>query len=241
MSAYSSLVLGTSGLVSYWRLGESSGSVVDSQNAHNGTVTSATYGETGLLVGDADKALLFDADGDKVVIADHTDYAVSTGLSIEAWIRLDASTSGQVVFGRRTAAGAGGFSLQTGSAGNMDLLCTLNGAGGQAISGSGFTTGTTIHVVATFNGAFLRVYRNGAQVSVDGQDWTGFPIVNPASPVVEIGHESWNANQSFRGVIDEVAIYNVALSPTTIAAHYALGHNGPGSVRLAQQFQLRPY
>ena len=240
MSAYSNLVLATSGLVSYWRLGEPSGSVVDSKSAHNGTVTGATYGQTGLLTGDSDKALLYDADGDKVVIADHADFALTTGLTIEAWVSLDSFASGRAIFARRQAGGNGGYYMAASNSDGIEVACSLSGAGFQATEATGFTVGPVFHVVGTFDGAFLRIYKNGVQAAFNVQDWTGFPISTPASTITEIGYQTVGGT-SWRGVIDEVAIYNVALSPATIAAHYALGHNGPGSVRLARQFQLRPY
>ena len=58
MSAYSDAVLADSP-VGYWRLGEASGAFVDSSgNGNNGAaVGSPTYGETGALSADSDKAV----------------------------------------------------------------------------------------------------------------------------------------------------------------------------------------
>lgn len=240
MSAYSNLILGTAGLVSYWRLGEASGTVVDSKSAHNGTVTGATYGTTGLLTGDADKALSFTADTQKVAVANHADFQLTGGVTIEAWIRISSAAANMPIVECRKSDGTLGYVLETTSSDGLQLSCALNGAGGQSVAGTGYTANTIWHVVGTYDNAFLRIYQNGVQNAFNAQDWTGFPLATPSGVVVEIGHFP-HSTESFRGVIDEVAIYNVALSPTTIAAHYALGHNGPSSVRLARQFQLRPY
>jgi hypothetical protein len=240
MSAYSDLILATAGLVGYWRLGEASGAAVDLKNARNGTVTGATYGQTGLLTGDSDKAMLFDADGEKVVITDNAAFAMTTGLSIEAWVRLDSNPASTQIMGRRTAANLGGYILGISSGGAPSIEGYLGVATWQNATGAALTPGATVHLVGTFDGAFLRLYKNGTQETFNVQDWTGFPISDQASSIVSIGHSPIGANASFRGVIDEVALYNAALSPATIAEHYALGLNGPATGQRFSNFQLRP-
>lgn len=87
--SYRSMVFGTAGLVSYWRLGKSSGTTAVDQKA----VASGTYkgtlslGQPGALVGDADTSTLFDAQTDYLRRPDNGAYRLN-GFSVELEIYL---------------------------------------------------------------------------------------------------------------------------------------------------------
>ena len=72
---------------------------------------------------------------------------------------------------------------------------------------------TWTHLAVTYDGATLRLYVNGVQVSSRAQ--TG-NLVTSANPL-QIGGDSIYG-QYFQGTIDEVRIYNQALSPSEIQA-----------------------
>jgi len=77
--------------------------------------------------------------------------------------------------------------------------------------------GRAYHVMATWDGSTERLYVNGATVA---RRSAGGRISVSAMPVT-IG--SSNAQTHFHGVIDEVAIYAKALSPTRMSAHRLAG------------------
>ena len=85
-------------------------------------------------------------------------------------------------------------------------------------------TNTWAHLAATYDGAALRLYVNGTQVS--SQPASG-NIVTSANPL-QIGGDSLYG-QFFTGTIDEVRVYSVALSPSQIQADMvtALGDTVP--------------
>ena len=70
---------------------------------------------------------------------------------------------------------------------------------------------TWSHLAATYDGAILRLYVNGAQVS--SQARTG-PIVTSSGALRIGGDTVWG--EYFRGVIDEVRVYSRALTPAEI-------------------------
>ena len=72
---------------------------------------------------------------------------------------------------------------------------------------------TWTHLAVTYDGATLRLYVNGVQVSSKAQ--TG-NLVTSTHPL-QIGGDSIYG-QYFQGTIDEVRIYNQALSPSEIQA-----------------------
>jgi hypothetical protein len=70
---------------------------------------------------------------------------------------------------------------------------------------------TWVHLAGTYDGATLRVYVNGIQVS--SQTQTG--NLATSSDPLQIGGDSIYG-QYFEGTIDEVRVYNVALTATQI-------------------------
>jgi hypothetical protein len=90
-SVYAEAVLADSP-VSYWRLGESSGTVaVDEMGTNVGTyVGSITLGQTGALVGDADTSVLFNPADSEITVADHASLDVGDVFSLECWVNRDS-------------------------------------------------------------------------------------------------------------------------------------------------------
>jgi hypothetical protein len=80
------------------------------------------------------------------------------------------------------------------------------------------TTGVWQHLVGTFDGTTLILYRNGenvAQVAVTSTIQTGTdPFFIGAFDVT---------SSFFDGGIDEVALYGEALAPARVLAHYQRG------------------
>jgi hypothetical protein len=97
------------------------------------------------------------------------------------------------------------------------------GAGG-TFGGTGFNTfgkaalpvNTWTHLAVTYDGATLRFYVNGTQVSSALQTGVLTASANP----LEIGGDGIYG-QYFAGVIDEVRVYNIALAPSQIQADMA--------------------
>src|SRR5262249_36921914 len=67
------------------------------------------------------------------------------------------------------------------------------------------------HLAETFDGSVLRLYVNGALAGSVAQAGTLSTSIDP----LQIGGDSI-FGQQFAGVIDEVRVYNVALTPTQI-------------------------
>jgi hypothetical protein len=79
------------------------------------------------------------------------------------------------------------------------------------------------YVVGTYDGSVLRIYVDGrlaGQAPVRG-------LVDRTAAPLEIG--SFLGRAVWDGEIDEVAVYNRALTPSAIAAHYQLGLGSGGA------------
>src|SRR4051812_26278276 len=85
---YRELVRETAGIVGYWRLGELSGTTaVDQTGTPDGTYAGGyTLAQTGALVNDSDKAVLFDGVDGRVSLPG-TPITGVDNWSLEAWIK----------------------------------------------------------------------------------------------------------------------------------------------------------
>jgi hypothetical protein len=89
----------------------------------------------------------------------------------------------------------------------------------------GFTVGSWVHVVATFDGTTETIYTNGVfcvskKVAANGAGLTYVP--DPTSPVM-IGSGadvSASYGEAFQGGLTEIAIYNSALSSDSVLTHF---------------------
>ena len=85
-------------------------------------------------------------------------------------------------------------------------------------SASDFGSGNWVHLVGTYDGATWRLYRNGAQIGITAGP-AGALAVNNADWAIGSTGNGWANN--FAGAVDEVAIYNTALTPAQVATHYS--------------------
>jgi hypothetical protein len=145
-----------------------------------------------------------------VTVADAASLDLTTGMTIEAWVNPAAGTGWRSVVLKETP---GGLAYALYSANNASRPAGyvhissdigLNGTAAIALN-------TWTHVALTYDGATLRMFVNGVQVSTHAQ--TGSVIVAPGA--LRIGGDSvWG--EYFKGLIDEVRVYNRALSAAEI-------------------------
>ncbi len=213
---YASAVQETPGLVSYWRLGEGSGSVArDSRGTSDGAHTgSLGLGRAGALVGDSDSSVLYR--GGYTEVPDASSLDLGDRLSIEAWIRRDSDGTNHTILGKSGGAyvlwlTGDRLTLRKSNVGNIASSTVTLAADGR-----------WRHVVATKDGPDVHLY-------VDGDDVTGavtdLPLADNAQPL-RIGTNTGGDN-GFRGRIDEVAVYSAPLSAAEVRAHFDAGRLDP--------------
>lgn len=207
--------------VGYWRLGEASGTVaVDaSGNGHDGTISgSPTMGvETSL--GDGDTAFTFEGSSQHVVLPDANDMA-STTWTVEAIYKTTGATTGTIL-----------SLCQDGTKPSMQLdisnsklrgyLYNTDDASVIAYSNDVLSIDTLYHVAVVYNGATIQLYVDGS--SDTSANMTGTPLNTSlyASIGARMQYGSYAGGFSHSTLIDEVAVYDTALSAERIAAHYA--------------------
>ena len=232
------LVLGTGTAsaerIGWWTFNEGGGTTAfdGSTNASHGVVIGAEYVPS---PGAAGFALAFEP-GDEVVIEDPVgppDHLNINGspaaYSISVWLRIDDFSGfarepgiGKVNYNYGIAFYTGGARVNayTGSGGNR-VRSDAGGAGPEL-----FTTGVWHHLVATYDngapGTNYFLYLDGALVH--GIESSADPIDADGTPFT-IGRDFTTVSNtlSFAGMIDELAVYDTALSAAAVSNLYAAG------------------
>jgi Concanavalin A-like lectin/glucanases superfamily len=86
-------------------------------------------------------------------------------------------------------------------------------------SGPAIAPGAFRHLVATFDGAVIRLYVDGEKVAEQPSSRALQTVTNPLT----LGASRGGIYCFFRGALDEIAIYGKALAPERIRAHHTVG------------------
>jgi len=203
--------------VSYWRLGETSGTNAgDITVANPGTYEGPpTLGAPSLLGTDAaNAAVAFDGAGDDVRVGQSGSLDISGALTLEAFVKPTSLPAAGSM--RQIVAKTGSYALDfNGPALELTLYQLGVARRLQAPAGT-IVAGRTYDVAGTFDGSTARLYVNGRQVASAALSGAADVTING----LRIG--SWDGTQQFfAGTIDEAAVYNKALSAAQVAAHFA--------------------
>lgn len=227
----------------YWRLGETSGTVlVDStQNANNGTYAGGfTLDQPGAILGDPDGAVRFDGSTGDARAPNSASLSLTGAISVEAWVKWTATAiSAQNVINKGDGATATGTSYHLAYVPG----CTGCGLGFYTFIGNGFTcacqssalpAGQWFHLVGTRTASGqLSFYVNGALVASNSDG--GSALNSVAAGVGLAASGSGTSLNALNGTIDEAAIYPAALTGAQVANHFqasgqAAAPGAPGNV-----------
>jgi hypothetical protein len=216
------------GLVAAYSFDEGSGTAAgDSSGAGNGGVVGgATWAVSGKFGG----ALSFDGVNDWVTVADSALLDLTTGMTLEAWVKPAVTKSWPTVIQKENAPNLA-YSLYANSDAGLgnkpSAHIWIGGADRNLRGGTTLPVGTWSHLAATYDGAALRLFVNSLQVAALAQ--TG--SITTSAGALRIGGNSLVANEFFNGLIDEVRIYNRALGPGELATdmNTAVGPAAPSA------------
>jgi hypothetical protein len=200
----------TSGLVAAYGFNASSGTTaLDSSGLGNtGTISGATWHTQGKF----GSALAFDGVNDVVMVNDAPALDLTTSMTAEAWVYpTNATNYRNVVMKLNNDESIYWLGVSPGPRAFVDLMPT--GAAEVALESSAtLPLNAWSHLAFVYNSGTLQFYVNGVVVETVT---TGSTLPISADPI-RIGGDPWG--QHFQGRIDEVRIYNRALTPAEIQA-----------------------
>jgi YD repeat-containing protein len=233
--SYPSRVLGTNGLVSYWRMGESSGTtLVDATGNNNATTIGApSLGALGALFGDSDTSVSFNGTTDAA--SANLNLTGTSQLTVEFWLKWDGYSDNDdlaMEFTPNFNGTAGGFLVDPNAPQEGGKFGVAIGTGGSRnnVFFARPSAGAWHHYAFVLDSTAAAA--NQITPYVDGQavaytkTASGTGAGNFANS--QLYFMSRAGTQLFgAGDMDEVAIYNRALNAQTIANHVAGNPQGP--------------
>lgn len=208
---------------------DSSGNGLDGELSGGVAWTSAGY---------HGKALRFDGVDDLVTIADAGALDLTTTGTLSAWVQLDAAAGGYNTVVLKEAPGRASYSLYA-----------TDSAGRQPHATFGDVATYAPDTIARDRWVNLAMVADGTHVKLylDGRLASATPVASaaPSDGVLRIGGNAVWTNENFRGVIDDVRVYDRALTEAQLAAdrdaavpdagplpvaRWSLDEVGPGSV-----------
>ena len=205
------------GLVDNWNMNEGSGGTTG-QGVYQGQI----IGNANWASGEVGNALHFDGVDSHVSVPDSPTLDLTTAGTVGAWIYMDAIMpfGGIIHKGDRTDFSDEAYTLQFWT-GNTIIL-GLNNGQYMVQTTTAFSTNTWYYVVGTWDSTGMRIYVNGTLNNSTVS--TGTAINSSGS--LNIGaqtstyYDGTYHNFPFKGVIDEAAIYNRALTSDEIKLYY---------------------
>ncbi len=196
------------GLVLGFGFEETSGPTANDASAakNSGTISGATSTASGKF----GRALSFDGTNDKVDVPDAASLDLTSGMTLEAWVKPTTNASWRTVILKERGANDLLYALYA-SNGSKPRTENFNGVENTAAGTTALPLNAWSHLAATYDGANLRFYVNGALITTKA---TSGAMPNTANPLRIGGNAIWG--EYFSGLIDEVRIYNRALSASEI-------------------------
>jgi hypothetical protein len=191
--------------ISIWNFNENTGTTAyDSYGSNDGAIYDATW-----TVGTNESALYFDGVNDYVEVADHPTLNPQE-ITLMAWVKHDSTTDHRAIIDKRDSVDDG-YNLYISPSGNSWMRINGNTLTGT----SAIDDDAWHHVVGTYDGSELKIFVDGIEES---STVIGGETIDTTNPL-RIGLARDNSFD-FNGIIDDVRIYNYALSNQEIVSIY---------------------
>lgn len=213
------------GLVSYWKLDEISGDqVYDSYGNINGVSSGVTISQFGKI----NHSCLFSG-GTNIDFGNPQDLVSESGGTISAWFFLNDNDSHVLISKGNYTTDRNGFvcSVYSSQPGYLSVGLELANSSSYVLAGYGIIdfNDSWAFYTATWDGNYLTCYING--VAGNPAEQTLIPSVNVNN--LTFGKDNVTISRAydyFNGLIDEVAIWNRALTQEEITEVYNKGLSG---------------
>lgn len=188
-----------------------------SGNSNTGVITGAAS-----VPGRYGQGLSFSAGTHMVSTPHSASLAITTGLTMAAWIYTAVGGGEQTVMLKQSG-GDAAYVLYAG-AGGPPIFYINQGSYVSSQATTNNTLGTWMHLASTYNGSEIKMYVNGVlenTVSATG------PVLSGTEPLQMGRNAIWG--ESFSGTLDEAYLYNTPLTQTQIQTLMNLHVSSPES------------
>jgi YD repeat-containing protein len=213
----------TAPLLGRWQFNEGEGTIATdaSGNGNNGSINGPVW-----TAGKVGNALLFNANG-CVEIPHQEMLSPRNTLTVEAWINPENNMQWRKIISKSQGSNTD-YSFFQGDKNNIAFSIKMGSIARTVYAPANtLPLGEWTYVVGTYDGTRMRLYINGVEensIAISGQ-------INYHAEPLRIGGEP---GAYFKGMIDEVSIYNAALSATEILHNYEAAQVPPSP--LVQQY-----
>ncbi len=201
------------GLIAWWAFDEPADSPVALD--YSGNRIGAEVRKATRAAGIDGRALV--CDGGCAVVASRSQLSPTDGVSIECWVKTNEAGQGNTWMVNRVYSGGTDTGYRLGIVGGKPCFeVPLTEFSHHLMADIDLATGRWVHIVGTFDGKRERIY-------VDGEPHGAMDRPGPVKPStfkVTLGNYEENHAAYFRGLLDEVKLYDRALTPDEVKAHY---------------------
>ena len=197
--------------VAHWHFDEGSGTAAhDVDGQHNGTLGGGTATKTPAWSTERGSSLQFDGTNDVLKVAD-SDALDLTGntLTISCWVKRSAAGSGNIV---KKVDASNGYRLWITAAGKLQFDLLLGGTAKTVTGATTIPLNEWKHLAARYNGSELRIFIDG---TIETAATAATASLAATTAALWMGYYD-AANHHLNGYLDDVSIYDTALSDAEI-------------------------
>ncbi|MDI6730084.1 MAG: S8 family serine peptidase, partial [Candidatus Altarchaeum sp.] len=210
-------------LAGYWKFDDNAND--SSGKGNDGTVYGANY-----VTGKYGKALEFDGVNDYVSAGNDSSLSLNNAITIEAWVKLNTITATPNTILSKGSGNTTNYWMDIRSNGTIyfgGYTPTGDGCFG-SVAGKITEANRWYHIAGTYDGSSNKIYVDGVLVNNVAK------TCNLTTNVDNLTIGTRRNSYYFNGTIDEVAIYNRALTASEIAARY----NGSDLLKLTPRITI---
>lgn len=227
----------TNDYTNYWSFDDATGrSVGDTAGGQNGALTGSSTG-FGWASGKVGTALALDGIAGEAVALPNGFLKGGQG-SLSVWLKFDTLSDGNIIFSGKSTSDNNVYVALFIDREGRPMFQFRDSASGNDRKAQGtklLNKNEWYNLVLTANGQNYHMYVNGEEVTVAGENigrW--FPEITNHTLMYRIGAgDATPMSGVFKGILDEVKIYNRALSVEDMTALYNEGNIGVPTVPLA--------
>jgi hypothetical protein len=198
-------------LVGWWTFDEGSGAVAadSSGNGNDGTLNGPVEW---VAEGKVGGAMAFTGPYNYIQVQDSPSLDMTNAITISAWINPSWTGNNRIM---QKSSGGGDNQYRLLKEWGDNMIFHLPGLSNDRLEFVGLPpAGEWTHLAATYDGSMMKVYYNGEVVGE--QETTGQLGVSDGTLCIGTKHETAPAGDEFNGMLDDVRIYNRALSASEI-------------------------